>query len=337
MPSAAHPRPGARKIGGGVRRTVAPGSSITPSESRGVAADPELTEPSRASKPEPLRAGLWLVATPIGNLEDISRRALRVLAAADRVACEDTRRTAKLLARHGVAARLVSYHEHNAARVRPRLLRALASGDRVALVSDAGTPLISDPGYKLVREAVAAGVAVTGCPGPSAPLLALILSGLPTDRFYFGGFLPAGRAARRTVLVSLASLDATLILLESPRRLPASLADMAEILGDRPAAVARELTKRHEEVRRGGLATVARHYAEAGPPRGEIVVVIGAGGGRREEALDDAALDARLDALLAEGTLRDAAAALATEAGLSRREAYARALARRKGAHEKGR
>ena len=271
-------------------------------------------------------SGLWLVATPIGNMDDVSRRALSVLAAVDRVACEDTRHTARLLARHGIDARLVSYHEHNAARVRPMLIRALAAGGSLALVADAGTPLISDPGYKLVRAALDADVRVTGCPGPSAPLLALVLSGLPTDRFYFGGFLPSRRAPRRAAIAALDALDATLVLLESPRRLAAALADMAALLGPRPAAVARELTKRHEEMRRGTLAALARHYAGSGAPRGEIVVVVD---GRREApALSDAELDARLDALLEAGTVRDAAAALGAETGRPRRDVYARALAR---------
>ena len=282
-----------------------------------------------ASKPQP-RAdpGLWLVATPIGNLGDISGRALAVLASVDRVACEDTRRTGRLLARHGISARLVSYHEHNAARVRPALLRTLVGGGSVALVSDAGTPLISDPGYKLVCEAVSAGVRVSGCPGPSAPLLALILSGLPTDRFYFGGFLPSKAGPRREALATLCSLDATLVLLESPRRLPASLADMEAVLGPRPAAVARELTKLHEEVRRGSLDELAGHYA-AGAPKGEVVIVVGgARGDAAQPALSDADIDERLDRLLAAGSVRDAAAALSAETGLPRRELYTRALAR---------
>ena len=209
------------------------------------------------------------MATPIGNLEDISQRALTVLATVDRVACEDTRRTGRLLSRHGIAARLVSYHEHNAARVRPALIRALKDGGSAGPgFADAGTPLISDPGYKLVRAALDAGIRVTGCPGPSAPLLALVLSGLPTDRFYFGGFLPTKAGPRRKALAALESLDATLVFFESPRRLAASLADMAETLGPRPAAVARELTKLHEELRRGTLDRLAAHYDAAGAPKG---------------------------------------------------------------------
>lgn len=288
------------------------------------------------SEPQPgVEPGLWLVATPIGNLGDISQRALSVLASVDRVACEDTRRTGRLLSRHGVEARLVSYHEHNAARVRPTLIRLLAEGGSVALVADAGTPLISDPGYKLVRAALDGGIRVTGCPGPSAPLLALILSGLPTDRFYFGGFLPSKAGPRREALATLCSLDATLVFLESPRRLAASLEDIAAILGPRPAAVARELTKLHEEVRRGSLGELAGHYAAAGAPKGEVVIVVGGErGDTAQPALSDADIDARLDRLLAEGTVRDAAAALSAETGLPRRELYTRALARSRAREE---
>jgi len=283
-----------------------------------------------ASKPQPrAEPGLWLVATPIGNLADISKRALAVLASVDRIACEDTRHTARLLARHDVRARLVSYHEHNAARVRPTLIRFLEGGASVALVADAGTPLISDPGYKLVRAALDAGIRVTGCPGPSAPLLALILSGLPTDRFYFGGFLPPRAGPRRQALAALASLEATLVFFESPRRLAASLTDMTEALGPRPAAVARELTKLHEELRRGRLDQLADHYGTAGPPKGEVVVVVGGDqGDATRAALSDAEIDSRLDSLLATGTVRDAAATVSAETGLPRRALYARALAR---------
>ena len=290
------------------------------------------------SKPQPGAApGLWLVATPIGNLEDMSQRALAVLASVDRIACEDTRRTGRLLARHGIAARLVSYHEHNAARVRPTLIRMLEGGGSMALVSDAGTPLISDPGYKLVRAALDAGIGVTGCPGPSAPLLALILSGLPTDRFYFGGFLPPKAGPRREALTVLKSLDATLVFFESPRRLAVSLADMAEAFGPRPAAVARELTKLHEEMRRATLDQLAAHYAGAGAPKGEVVVVVGGDrGDAARPALSNAEIDGRLDSLLATGTVRDAAATLSAETGRPRRELYARALARSRARQGKG-
>lgn len=292
------------------------------------AGDGQTKDRSATSKPS-ATPGLWLVATPIGNLDDISGRALAVLSSVDRIACEDTRRTGRLLARHRIVGRLVSYHEHNAARVRPSLIRALRGGGSVALVSDAGTPLISDPGYKLVRAAVGAGIRVSGCPGPSAPLLALILSGLPTDRFYFGGFLPSRPGPRRRALAALESLDATLVFLDSPRRLAASLEDMAATLGPRAAVVARELTKLHEEVRRGTLDSLARHYRDGGPPKGEVVVVVdGAGETAARPALSDDAIDARLDSLLAAGTVRDAAAAVSAETGRPRREVYARALAR---------
>ena len=291
-----------------------------------------------ASKPQPgAERGLWLVATPIGNLDDVSQRALTVLATVDRVACEDTRRTGRLLARHGIQARLVSYHEHNAARVRPALIRMLEEGGSLALVADAGTPLISDPGYKLVRAALDAGIRVSGCPGPSAPLLALILSGLPTDRFYFGGFLPSRAGPRRKALAALESLDATLVFFESPRRLTASLADMAETLGPRPAAVARELTKLHEELRRGTLDRLATHYDSAGAPKGEVVVVVGGGRGEAgRPTLTDKEIDLRLDSLLATGTVRDAAATVSAETGLPRRQLYARALARARAGTRKG-
>ena len=256
-----------------------------------------------------------------------------MLGSVDRIACEDTRRTARLLARHRIAGRLVSYHEHNAAQVRPSLIRTLQGGGSLALVSDAGTPLISDPGYKLVRAALDADIRVTGCPGPSAPLLALILSGLPTDRFYFGGFLPSRSGPRRKALAALETLDVTLVFLDSPRRLAASLEDLAATLGPRAAVVARELTKLHEEVRRGTLDSLAGHYRDAGPPKGEVVVVVeGAGDAAARPALSDADIDERLDSLLTAGTVRDAAAAVSAETGRPRREVYARALARARAA-----
>ncbi len=266
------------------------------------------------------------MATPIGNLADISLRALDVLAQADLVACEDTRTTRKLLAAHGIAAKLTAYHEHNAARVRPRLMERLECGEAVALVSDAGTPLISDPGYKLVAAAAAAGLVVTAVPGASAGLAALIVSGLPSDRFFFAGFLPNKSTARRRALAELAPLQASLMIYESARRLPGALADMAEVLGPRPAAVARELTKLHEEVRRGTLSELAEHYGSAGAPKGEVVVVVGPPGPGAEAAPDVEALDARLRAALRHASLRDAVAAVAEASGLPRKRIYARAL-----------
>lgn len=290
------------------------------------------TEPSRArkrSKPAPqaaLAPGLYLVATPIGNLADIGLRAIEVLGKAELVACEDTRTTGKLLTAHGIAAKLTAYHEHNAARVRPRLMKRLECGEAVALVSDAGTPLISDPGYKLVAAAAAAGVTVTAVPGASAGLAALTVSGLPSDRYFFAGFLPNKATARRRALAGLVPVPASLVIYESARRLPAALADMAEVLGPRPAAVARELTKLHEEVRRGTLPTLAEHYGTAGPPKGEVVVVIGPPSLDAAAAPSAEALDARLRAALSRESLRDAVAAVAEATGLPRKQIYAQAL-----------
>ncbi|HVA16070.1 MAG TPA: ribosomal RNA small subunit methyltransferase I, partial [Stellaceae bacterium] len=215
-----------------------------------------------------------------------------------------------------------------AERMRPLLLLRLRRGEAVALVSDAGTPLVSDPGFKLVRAALAEGVAVTALPGPSATLDALVLSGLPSDRFFFQGFLPPKEAARRRVLAELAGLRATLVVFETAPRLAAALADMAEVLGERPAAVARELTKLYEEVRRGSLAELAAHYAAAGAPKGEIAVVIGgAPADAARAAVTEDALDAALDAALATMSLKDASTAVAEATGVPRREVYQRALA----------
>lgn len=271
-----------------------------------------------------LAAGLYLVATPIGNLADITLRALEILRAADVVACEDTRATGLLLHRHGIEARLTPYHEHNAERARPVLLGRIAAGDAVALVSDAGTPLVSDPGYKLVAAALADGLSVTAVPGASAVLTALQLSGLPPDRFLFSGFLPPRAAARRTALRELAGVPATLVFYESPRRLAQSLADMAAVLGDRPAAIARELTKLFEEVRRAMLSDLAGHYGEAGPPKGEVVVVVGPPSGSAAAAPSD--IDAQLREALRDGSVREAAAQVAAATGMKRRDLYARAL-----------
>jgi 16S rRNA (cytidine1402-2'-O)-methyltransferase len=266
------------------------------------------------------------VATPIGNLGDITLRALWVLRGVDRILCEDTRVTARLLAHYGIDKPLSPYHDHNADRVRPAVIEALRRGETLALVSDAGTPLVSDPGYKLVREAIAEAVPVTVAPGPSAALAALILSGLPPDRFLFAGFLPPRTAARRKALAAWAALDATLVFYEGPSRLAPSLADMAAALGPRPAAVARELTKRHEELRRGPLAALAEHYRTEPAPRGEVVIVVGP---PEAPVAVPADLDRRIDELLERHSLRDAVAALTAETGLSRSEIYDRALARR--------
>src|SRR6185295_10335048 len=221
-----------------------------------------------------LAPGLYLVATPIGNLRDMTLRGLEILAAADLVACEDTRVTRKLFDHYGLSAPLIAYHDHNAEAVRPKILERLAAGGAVALVSDAGTPLISDPGYRLVREAIAAGHAVSAAPGPSSTLMALTVAGLPTDRFFFEGFLPAKETARRARIAELARIPATLVLFESGPRLADTLADLAAGLGNREAAIARELTKLHEEVRRGDLGSLAADYEGGAETRGEMVIVI---------------------------------------------------------------
>jgi len=252
-------------------------------------------------------------------------RALDLLSKADVIACEDTRVTRRLLSAHGLRARLTAYHEHSAERVRPRLIERMKCGEAVALVADAGTPLISDPGYKLVEETAAAGLPVTAVPGASAALAALLVSGLPSDRFLFAGFLPAKAAARRKTLQELAAVPATLIFFESARRLAATLADMSATLGSRPAAVARELTKLHEEVRREPLEVLAAHYQAAGPPRGEVVLVIGPPA-QKAAGVDTDDLDARLQAALTKSSLRDAVAAVTAATSLPRQQVYARAL-----------
>jgi 16S rRNA (cytidine1402-2'-O)-methyltransferase len=281
-----------------------------------------------------LAPGLHLVATPIGNLRDITLRALEVLAAADLIACEDTRVTRKLLDHYGITTPLTPYHDHNATAARPKLLARLAAGGAVALVSDAGTPLISDPGFKLVREAQAAGHAVTTLPGPSAMLAALTVGGLPTDRFFFEGFLPVKPGQRRARIAELVRIPATLVLFETGPRIAASLADLAAGLGPREAAVCRELTKLHEEVRRGDLATLASDYAATDPPRGEIVLVIAPP--QPEEGAGASDLDALLRDALNRVSVKEAVSEIAAVTGRPRREVYQRALALAKDGEGKG-
>ena len=273
-----------------------------------------------AAKAEP---GLYLVATPIGNLGDITLRALEVLAGVDVIACEDTRVTRKLTERYGIETSLTPYHEHNAAEARPKLLARLADGQAIALVSDAGTPLISDPGFKLVRAACEAGHWVTALPGPSSVLAALSVAGLPTDRFFFEGFLPAKQAARQKRVAELANIPSTLILFESGPRLAAMLADLATAFGTRAAAICRELTKLHEEVRRGNLEILARDYAAGAESRGEFVVVVA-------PPADDDAISDNVDELLRQAlkrvSVKDAVGEVALATGRPRREVYQRAL-----------
>jgi 16S rRNA (cytidine1402-2'-O)-methyltransferase len=287
-----------------------------------------------AAEAEPLSPGLYVVATPIGNLKDVTFRALSVLAAANAVLAEDTRVTKTLLARYGITTPLLAYHEHSNEAVRERMLHRLKEGQALALVSDAGTPLVSDPGYKLVQAAIAEGLPVTPIPGPSAILTALVVSGLPTDRFYFEGFLPPKSAARRARLMEIAGIPGTLMLFEAPHRLPEMLADAAEALGPRPAVVARELTKLFETVRRGTLRELADVFGTEGPPKGEIVVLIGAAPAAAGGVEADAALDEKLAAALARHSIKDAAALVADETGRPKREVYARALALARGKDE---
>lgn len=277
-----------------------------------------------AVEARPLQPGLHLVSTPIGNLGDITIRALETLAAADIIACEDTRVSRVLLDRYGISTRPYAYHEHNAERVGPKLMAALEAGQSVALISDAGTPLVSDPGYRLAQSAIEAGLPVVPVPGASAPMAALVASGLPSDTFLFAGFLAGKDKARRERLAQFATIEATLMFFESPNRIAATLKSAAEVLGsDRPAAVCRELTKAYEEVRRGTLRELADHYAE-GTVRGEIVLVIGPGSVPPPSGEDVDGLLARLVTELPAGKAATEAARLT---GLPRKDLYQRLLA----------
>lgn len=285
--------------------------------------------PFGATMPAPqTKPGLYLVATPIGNLGDITLRALEVLAGADVIACEDTRVTRKLAERYGIETPLTPYHEHNATEARPKLLARLAEGQAVALVSDAGTPLISDPGYKLARDASDAGFAVTALPGASSVLVGLSLSGLPTDRFFFEGFLPPKQVARQKRIAEIATIPATLVLFETGPRVAEALADLAAGLGARDAAICRELTKLHEEVRRDTLATLAQDYAQGAETRGEFVIVIAP---PIEAGAEDADVDALLRNALERVSVKDAVGEVALATGRPKREVYQRALELAKG------
>ncbi len=268
--------------------------------------------------------GLYLVATPIGNLGDISARAAAVLTNADVIACEDTRNTKKLLALLGITGKsLTPYHEHNADRARPRILERLRNGEMIALVSDAGTPLVSDPGYRLVQDCIEQNIYVTAIPGASAVLTALQLSGLPCHRFLFEGFLPPKTVARKKELAVLADIPATLIFYESPQRLEETLSDMAAVLGTRQAAVVRELTKKFEQTVRGTFDELSDYYRKNGWPKGEIVIVVAPAEQKfpgREE------IDALLKRALTTMSVKDAAAFVAGQTGESKKQIYQEAL-----------
>jgi len=272
----------------------------------------------------PLEPALYLVSTPIGNLGDVTIRALETFAAADIVACEDTRVTRILLERYGIRRKMVAYHEHNEAEAAARLIAAVGEGKSVALASDAGTPLVSDPGYRLVQEAVKQSVRVVPIPGASAVLSALTASGLPNDTFMFAGFLPVKAGQKKTRIEALADVQATLIFYESPRRLADTLETMAEILGDRQAVVARELTKTFEELRRGSLPALAAHYMEAGAPKGEVVLCVAPPGEKPEQS--EADTDQLLIGLAAEMPAAKAAGEAARMTGLKKSDLYQRLL-----------
>ena len=270
-----------------------------------------------------LTPGLYITATPIGNLRDITFRAVDALRGADLILCEDTRQTAKLCAAYDIKTERAPYHDHNGAQMRPQILARLSEGAAICLVSDAGTPLISDPGYKLVAQARAAGHIVVPLPGASAVTTALCAAGVPSDRFLFVGFLPAKSGAREKALIALSETDATLVFYEGASRLADSLAQMAQILGDRDAVVARELTKQFEEFVPGNLTALAEHFTQK-PPKGEIVILVHP---PIKLIADDEMIDARLRELLGEFRSKDAANKVAEELGVAKKRAYDRALA----------
>lgn len=275
-----------------------------------------------------LDGGLYIVATPIGNMGDITLRAIEVLGKVDAIACEDTREAGKLTSYHGLDTPKIPYHDHNADEMRPQIIRRLKAGERIALISDAGMPLVSDPGYKLVDEAVKEGLYVTCVPGATATLTALVLSALPSDKFMFAGFLPPKSAARKAALAEVKAVPCTLIFYETAPRLAESLRDMAEILGNRRASVARELTKKFEEIRRDTLTSLAGHYDAEGAPKGEIVVVVEGPGASDGDIWTQDATDALLLKMMeVEGMgVKDAAGFVAAKSGQRKSDLYQRAL-----------
>ena len=299
-------------------------SSHDPSDSAAIPAPGDSTASPAAGQPAGLlEPGLYVVSTPIGNLRDITLRALDVLGGVDEILAEDTRVAAKLLSAYAIKARLSPYHDHNGAERRPGLLAALQDGARIALISDAGTPLVSDPGWKLAHDALDAGIRVIPIPGASAMLAGLVASGLPSDKFLFAGFLPPKPGAKKAAIDALKSVPATLIFYESGPRLADMLAALSERLGPREAAVTRELTKLFEETRRASLEELATHYATSGPPKGEIVVLVGP---PQSETITPEQIDAALRDALAEHPTKAAANAVAEALGLAKREVYQRAL-----------
>jgi len=285
----------------------------------------DSSDMTKVSKSQ-LRPGLTLLATPIGNARDVTLRTLDALRDADVLACEDTRMARRLMDMHGIslgARPLIAYHEHNAAQATPRLLEFINEGARVVYLSDAGTPIVADPGYRLARAVIEAGGGLSATPGPCAAVMALTLSGLPSDRFTFGGFAPNRSGQRQSFFREFVGSPGTLIFYESPRRLAASLADMLAVFGGRDAAVARELSKTFEEVRRGTLSDLSDHYGEAGAPKGEVVVLIGPA---NLAPPTEAELDTALKAALSEMSLKDAARTVSEALGLPRKQVYERAL-----------
>ena len=298
--------------------TVNANQDVPAAKARVIARVTAVFAAALAHAPEP---GLHIVATPIGNLADMTLRAIAALAGADCIYCEDTRHSRTLLAHYGIGTHLNAYHEHNAAEARPAILARLVRGERVALISDAGTPLVSDPGYKLVRAALDAGHAVTCLPGPSAPLAALAQSGLPTDAFLFAGFLPTRQAARRTRLAELKTAPATLILFEAPSRVVDCLGDIAAMLGCREVAVARELTKLHEEVRRGTAEQLAASFAETAP-RGEFVILVAPPSTAAATEVGDSDILAALETAGAGRSFKDAVVTTALALGVAKSRVY---------------
>ena len=267
--------------------------------------------------------GLYIVATPIGNLGDITLRALQILHKSDLVACEDTRVTRRLLSHYNIKVPTTSYNDHNAKKVIPRIIKLLQSGKIVALVSDAGTPLISDPGYRLVLAAISKNIPITAAPGPVAAVAALTIAGLPTDKFLFIGFLPTKKGAKKNYLKEIKNIQATLVFYESSQRLIETLYDMTEYLGNRSAAVMREITKKFEETKRGSLKELADQFSEEGAPRGEIVIIVSS---LEPIKISDQEIDVLITKELVNNTLRDSVNIVAQSSGRAIREVYKRAL-----------